>query len=105
MYTTGPKRVTAPRQKTGINSVDKLMSYTAIEYPDLDTGFIGSPSPASSANTSMETSTNGQSYTPKGPTSNGSLYPSTSEVTKFAAIQSGALTVTKEPVKNYGNLF
>ena len=107
MHTTGPKKVTAPSKKSGIGHVDKLLSFNAIEYPDLDTGFIGSPSPASSANTSLEPITNGKSYTPKGPlnpatTTNGSLYPSTSEVTKFAAIQSGAITVSKEPVKNYG---
>ena len=61
---------------------------------DLDTGFIGSPSPASSANTSIEAA----------PVSNGGpLYPSTSEMTKNVAILSGAITVSRTPqINNQG---
>ena len=33
MYTTNPKKVTAPNKNSGVASIDKLLSFNNIEYP------------------------------------------------------------------------
>ena len=118
MFTTNPKKVFAPKSNSGVSAVDKLLSFNTIEYPDLNNGFIASPSPASSANTSIEPTTNGDSNYPSNggsnypsnggssypsnggpiyPANGGPLYPSTKDLSKNAAILSGALTISKVP--------
>jgi hypothetical protein len=112
MYTTNPKKVTAPRVNSGVTKVDNLLKFNDIEYPDLDKGlldkgFLASPSPASSANTSIEKTNGGHIYPPSNDPilpSNGSLYPSTKDLSKNAAMFSGALSFSKVPNNNQSKL-
>ena len=86
MMTTNPQKVTAPKQNSGPSNVDRLLKFNEIEYPDLDNGFIAS------ANSTAE------AVKPHV----GPLYPSTKDLSKNAAVLSGAVTISRNPASGQG---
>ena len=87
MMTTNPQRVNAPKQNFGPSRVDKLLKFNEIEYPEiLENGFMAS------ANSTAESA---KSHT-------GPLYPSTKDLSKNAAVLSGAITISRNPASGPG---